>query len=199
MKKIHFAYKNIIYIKHIFCRMHLIVSIHRLWQLRKKMTFIKIRALVIIIEELIVITIAELILRPFRHFTYVTTNFQTLSSLYLLHRLFSNTSVASPMSQFILQPFFRFSYVTSSSVNSPGEPPMRARNVEIELEITIRKWYNHLCLENICSELEQWITNKRIVIIFNKLEHTVGNSFPIRKLKKCRNITCDHNIIKWYN
>ena len=26
--------------------------------------------------------------------------------------------------QFILQPFFRFSYITSSSLNSPGEPPM---------------------------------------------------------------------------
>ena len=30
----------------------------------------------------------------------------------------------SPASQFILQPFFRFLYVTSSSLNSPGEPPM---------------------------------------------------------------------------
>ena len=37
---------------------------------------------------------------------------------------FSNPSVASPTSQLILQPFFRFSYVTSSSLNSPGEPPM---------------------------------------------------------------------------
>ena len=27
------------YIKHTFCRMHLIASMHRLWQLRKKMTF----------------------------------------------------------------------------------------------------------------------------------------------------------------
>ena len=27
------------YIKHIYCRMHLIVSMHHLWQLRKKMTF----------------------------------------------------------------------------------------------------------------------------------------------------------------
>ena len=39
-------------------------------------------------------------------------------------QLFSNHSVALPMSQFILQPFFRFFYVTSSSLDSPGEPPM---------------------------------------------------------------------------
>ena len=64
------------------------------------------------------------ILLPFRHFTYVTTHSPSLPSLYLRHNSFSNSSVASPKSQFILQPFFRFSYVTSSSLNSPGEPPM---------------------------------------------------------------------------
>ena len=57
-------------------------------------------------------------------FTYVTTHSPTLPSLYLRHSSFSNPSVASPPSKFILQPFFRFSYVTSSSLNSPGEPPM---------------------------------------------------------------------------
>ena len=66
---------------------------------------------------------AELILQPFRHFTYVTTHSPTLPSLYLRQSLFSNPSVVSPTSQFILQPFFRLSYVTSSSLNSPGEPP----------------------------------------------------------------------------
>ena len=67
---------------------------------------------------------AELILQPFRHFTDVTTHSPTLPSFYLRHSSLSNPSVASPTSQFILQPFFRFSYVTSSSLNSPGEPPM---------------------------------------------------------------------------
>ena len=67
---------------------------------------------------------AELILQPFRRFTYVTTHFPTLRSLYLRHSSFSNPSVASPTSQFNLLPFFRFPYVTSSSPNSPGEPPM---------------------------------------------------------------------------
>ena len=62
--------------------------------------------------------------QPFRHFTYVTTHSPTLPSLYQRHSSFSNPSVASPTSQFILQPFFRFFYVTSSSLNSPGEPPM---------------------------------------------------------------------------
>ena len=51
----------------------------------------------------------------FRYFSYVTTHSPTLPSLYLRHRSFSNSSVASPTSHFILQPFFRFSYVTSSS------------------------------------------------------------------------------------
>ena len=61
----------------------------------------------------------------------------TFPSLHLRHNSFSNLSVAlrtpqlilkpsvaSPTSQFIPQPFFHFSYVTSSSLNSPGEPPM---------------------------------------------------------------------------
>ena len=64
------------------------------------------------------------ILQPFRHFTYVTIHSPTLPSLYLRHSSFSNHSVASPTSQFIIQLFYRFSYVTSSSLNSPGEPPM---------------------------------------------------------------------------
>ena len=37
----------------------------------------------------------------------------------------SSASIASPTSQYILQPSFRFYYATSSSLNSPGEPPMR--------------------------------------------------------------------------
>ena len=60
----------------------------------------------------------------FSHFTYVTAHSPTLPSLYLRLNSFCNPSVASPTSQFILQPFFRFSCITSSSLNSPGEPPM---------------------------------------------------------------------------
>ena len=56
--------------------------------------------------------LAELILQPSRHFTYVTPHSPSLPSLYLRHSSFSNPSVASPTSQLILQPFFRFSYVT---------------------------------------------------------------------------------------
>ena len=67
---------------------------------------------------------SQLIIQPFPCFTYVTVYSPTLPLLYLRHSSFSNTSVASPTSQFILQPFFRFSYITSSSLNSPGEPPM---------------------------------------------------------------------------
>ena len=66
----------------------------------------------------------------------------TFPSLHLSHNSFSNPSVALPTSQLILQPFrcftyvtvhsptlLRFSYVTSSSLNSPGEPPMSQRYI----------------------------------------------------------------------
>ena len=66
----------------------------------------------------------ELILQPFRHFTYVTVHSLTLPSLHLRHSSFSNPSIASTSSKLILQPFFRFSYVTSFSLTSPGEPPI---------------------------------------------------------------------------
>ena len=72
----------------------------------------------------VALPISQLILQPFRHFTYVTTNSPTLPSLYLRHNSFSNPSVALPTSQFILQPFFRFSFIRSSSLNSPGETPI---------------------------------------------------------------------------
>ena len=62
---------------------------------------------------------AELILQPFRHFTYVTTHSPTLSSLYLRHSSFSNPSVALPTSQLILQPFRCFTYVTAHSPTLP--------------------------------------------------------------------------------
>ena len=64
----------------------------------------------------------------FPYFTYVTDHSPTLPSLYLRHSSFSNTSAASPTSQFILQHFFRFCYVTSSSLNSPGERPILPRH-----------------------------------------------------------------------
>ena len=79
-------------------------------------------------------SVALLILQPFGHFTYVPTHSPTLPSLYLRHSSFSNPSVASPTSQFILQPFFRFYYVTSSSLNSPGEPPMKENNKQVNIE-----------------------------------------------------------------
>ena len=65
----------------------------------------------------------QLILQPFRLFTNVTAHSQTLPSLYLCRSSFSNRSVASPTSQLILQPFFRF-YVIGSSPTSPGEPSL---------------------------------------------------------------------------
>ena len=75
----------------------------------------------------VALPMSQLILQPFRCFTYVTAHSPTLPSLYLHHRSFSNPSVASSMSQFILQPFFCSSYVTGFSHTSPGEPPMPER------------------------------------------------------------------------
>ena len=70
------------------------------------------------------LTYVQFILQPFRCFTYITTHSPTLSLLHLHHNSVSNPSVALPTSQFILQSFRRFSYATSSSLNSPGKPPM---------------------------------------------------------------------------
>ena len=73
---------------------------------------------------------SQLILQPFRCFTYVTTHSPTLLSLLLRHKLlliptfsslllrhnsFSNPSLALPKSQLILQPFRCFTYVTAHS------------------------------------------------------------------------------------
>ena len=71
---------------------------------------------------------SQLILQPFRCFTYITvhsptllslylrhSSFPTLPSLYLRHSSLSNPSVASPTSQLILQPFRLFTYVTAHS------------------------------------------------------------------------------------
>ena len=104
----------------------------------------------------IALYIALLILQPFRHFTYVTTHSPTLPSLYLRHSSCSNPSVALPTSQFNLQPFFRLSYVTSSSLNSPGEPPMRhntsfdckQKSGKLHFEVRSPRWlrWQHVCL-----------------------------------------------------
>ena len=76
---------------------------------------------------------SELILQPFCHLTYITAHCPTLPLLHLHHSSFYNPPVASPTSQFILQPFFCFSYITSSSLNSPGEPPMQCICLTSEL------------------------------------------------------------------
>ena len=61
----------------------------------------------------------HLLLQSFRHFTHVTAHSQTLSMLHLHHSSFSNSSIASPMSQLILQPFRCFTYITAHSSTLP--------------------------------------------------------------------------------
>ena len=90
---------------------------------------------------------SQLILQPFRRFTYVTAHSPTLTVLHLRHSSFSNPSFASPTSQalhlihltssfsklsvtsptskLILQPFRRFTYVT---VLSPTLPLLHLRH-----------------------------------------------------------------------
>ena len=79
--------------------------------------------------------ISQLILQPFRCFTYVTAHSPNLPLLHLCHSSFSNPSVASPMPQPVLQAFFRFSCVTSSSLTSPGEPPV------LLMMTRLKTWY----------------------------------------------------------
>ena len=79
-------------------------------------------------------------------------NSPSLPSLYLRHSSFSNPSVASPTSQLILKPVFRFSYVTSSSLTSPGEPPMYPISFIRALYAKLRFWTsseqnNHIILK----------------------------------------------------
>ena len=67
---------------------------------------------------------SQLILQPFHRFTYITAHSPILPPLNLRHSSFYNPSAASPTSQVILQPFCCFTYVTGTSCTSPGEPPM---------------------------------------------------------------------------
>ena len=66
---------------------------------------------------------SQLILQPFRRFTYVTAHSPILPSLYPRHSSFSNPSVASPTSQLILQSFRPFTYVTAHSPTLPSLYP----------------------------------------------------------------------------
>ena len=58
---------------------------------------------------------SQLILQPFRCFTYVTAHTPIFPLLHLCHSSFFNHSVASPTSQLILQSFRCFTYVTAHS------------------------------------------------------------------------------------
>ena len=72
---------------------------------------------------------SQLVLQPFRRFTYVTAHSPTIPLLHLRHSSFSNPSFASPTSQalhlshlasrpwapLILQPFRHFTYVKTHS------------------------------------------------------------------------------------
>ena len=94
--------------------------------------------------------LAELILQPFCHFTYITAHSSTLPSLYLCHSSFTNLSVASPISQLILQPFFCFSYVTGSSFTSLGKPSMNLPLVVLHCLLLFTNILAELILQPFC-------------------------------------------------
>ena len=122
--------------------------------------------------------------------SYVTTHSPTLPSLYLRRSSFSNPYVASPTSQFILQLFFSFSYVTSSSLNSPGEPPMfsgqvffnenRSNNIIHKNSSThidlLRKLYNLLAGSPCFATVNLYLLRKVRALNFSLLLHYYVNS-----------------------
>ena len=81
---------------------------------------------------------SQLILQPFRRFTYVTAHSTALPLLHLRHRhftyvtwraahtSFSNLYIASPTLQLIFLPFRRFTYVTAHSTTLP---PLHLRHM----------------------------------------------------------------------
>ena len=105
-----------------------------------------------------------------------TTHSPTLLSLYLRHSTFSNPSVASPTSQFILQPFFRFSYVTSSSLTSPGEPPMLSQDSFARTRLDAG-------LEN--DYYQSFSTNCNLNVVHNDSESNGGQRERERERKCC--------------
>ena len=68
--------------------------------------------------------LSQLIIQPFRRFTYVTAHSTSLPLLHLRRGSFSNPSAALPTSQLSLQSFRCFTYVIGTSHTSPGEPHM---------------------------------------------------------------------------
>ena len=105
------------------------------------------------------------------------------AELYLRHSSFSNPSVASPSPQFILEPFFRFSYVTSSSLNSPGEPPMHYKQNTTTSHVEL----SHFCCLMYIVFLLDPLTkrarcdddfNKYMVPTYHVQVRTIANTVP---------------------
>ena len=98
---------------------------------------------------------SQLILQPFRRFTYVTVHSPTLPLFHLCHSSFSNPSVASPTSQvlhlasrlclFFMQnysciPIFKF-YLTCITREKPGQPGIGASSLIYIIRIEKEKLY----------------------------------------------------------
>ena len=66
-----------------------------------------------------VLLTSQLILQPFRCFTYAIGTSPTSYALHLRHRHFTYVIGTSPTSQFILEPFRRFTYITAHSTTLP--------------------------------------------------------------------------------
>ena len=126
---------------------------------------------------------SQLILQPFRCFTYVTTHSPTLPSLnyvtahspillllHLRYSSFSNPSVASPMSQLILQPFFRFSYVRALLILLPS----RHFTYVTAHSPTLSSLY--LCLSSLSNPSVASPTSQLILQPFFRFSYVTGSS-----------------------
>ena len=92
---------------------------------------------------------SQVIIQPFRRFTYVTAHsphYPNLPSLHLRHSSLSNPSVASHTSQRVLQPFCRITYVTCASTyvtwraNHEPDPPPQNQILDTSLMISGDEW-----------------------------------------------------------
>ena len=147
---------------------------------------------------------SQLILQPFRCFTYVTAHSLTLPSLYLRHSSFSipseqssahsptfpslhlrhssfsNPSVALCTSQLILQPFRRFTYVTAHS------PTLLSLLLRHRL-FTYVTWQAVLALKNLCVKSQ----TKLLLCMGGSPGDVCEEPVTQKKLKKDWRMSCD--------
>ena len=102
---------------------------------------------------------SQLILQPFRRFTYITAHSPTLPLLHIRHSSFSNPSFASPTSQALhlihlaSHPWIQVEF-SLRNITAYGSHWRTLDGTEHRLEqgvstyVTIRHWYKQVCYKN---------------------------------------------------